>query len=254
MAGMKGKALGLLGGAVLFFLAGGVVAWAEEEAWRVVAFGDSTTAPRGGLPVYPVLLERALQARGMRVEVINAGRGGDTTAGGRSRFRDEVLARKPAIAIIQFGINDAARDVWRDPPALRNRLALPNYLGNLEHFVERLRGQGSAVILMTPNPLRWTPELKRRYGKVPYLPDDPDGFNVTMLPYVEGVRALAKRRKTALVDVDALFRRHGEGDGQEVGDLLLDGMHPNAVGHALIASALEEEILRIWRERQSGGR
>ena len=40
--------------------------------------------------------------------IVNAGAGSNTTEHGRRRFQSDVLAHKPALVIIQFGINDAA--------------------------------------------------------------------------------------------------------------------------------------------------
>ncbi len=150
------------------------VAANAAEPVTLVAFGDSTTALRGSLTVYATILQEEL--RGVRV--INAGISGNTTEMARARFDKDVLAHKPAIAIIQFGINDSAVDVWKKPPATQPRVAPERYEANLRHFVETLKSRDARVILMTPNPLRWTPKLKQMYGKPPYKPDDPDGFNI----------------------------------------------------------------------------
>lgn len=209
----------------------------------LVAFGDSTTAARGSLRVYPDLLAKALSAKGLNTKVINAGKPGDTTGTARFRFRKDVVKQRPDIAVIQFGINDSTIDVWRDPPATKHRIGIHYYTGMLDYFVETLQEQKCTVILMTPNPLRWTPELKKRYGKPPYQPDDPDGFNTSLAPYAESVRELAKKRKVPLIDVYAAFQAHGKVEGKSVDELLLDGMHPNDRGHRLIANLLVAQIL-----------
>src|SRR5690606_6751766 len=77
----------------------------------VVAFGDSTTAPRdlgGGkaLVVYADLLRERLPAAGQPATVVNAGVGGNSTTDARARFERDVLAHDPDLAIIQFGLND----------------------------------------------------------------------------------------------------------------------------------------------------
>ena len=70
-------------------------AGAAEPIHRVVAFGDSTTAPRQiegkALPVYADLLTSE-----QGIEVMNAGVPGDTTAAARLRFEKDVLRpRRP---------------------------------------------------------------------------------------------------------------------------------------------------------------
>ncbi len=214
------------------------------KAVTIVAFGDSTTAPRGTLQVYADCLRRDLPGKGINAKIINAGVGGNTTAAANARFEKDVLGRHPDLVIIQFGINDSAVDVWKKPPATASRVAKVQYRENLECFVDALREKGCKVILMTPNPLRWTLGLKGQYGKPPYRPDDADGFNVTLSPYVDCMRAVAKNKKVPLVDVYAAFQSYGKVKGQSVDDLLLDGMHPNDRGHRLVADLLIKAMLK----------
>ena len=91
---------------------------------------------------------------------------------------------------------------------------------------------------MTPNPLRWTPSLKKRYGRPPYDPEDADGFNVLLSQYAQQVRELARAEQVPLIDVYADFEEFGSQEGQSVDDLLLDGMHPNERGHRRVADQL----------------
>ncbi|MFV0443749.1 MAG: GDSL-type esterase/lipase family protein [Planctomycetaceae bacterium] len=218
---------------------------ADDDGLTVVAFGDSTTAARGALPVYADILSRELTVSGRPVRVINAGVGGNQTDQARARFDHDVLSHKPAAVIIQFGINDAAVDVWRDPPATEPRVSLPAYEQNLRHFIEVLSRQQVDVVLMTPNPLRWTPQTRVQYGRPPYQPDEVQGFNVKLREYAKAVRRLAKSTGKPLVDVDQIFEQYGRKEGQAVEDLLLDGLHPNERGHRLVA----DELLAVLSKR-----
>jgi len=212
---------------------------------KLVAFGDSTTAPRGKVQTYLDCLTHDLPMQGMEVDAINAGIRGNTTARARERFAKDVLKQHPDIAIIQFGINDSAIDVWQTPPATQSRVAQDQYTRNIEYFAKTLQAQDCKVILMTPNPMCWTRTLKRIYGKPPYRPDDPDGFNMTLRAYVTDLRGVARNLKLPLVDVYAAFQAHAQSKGQTIGDLLLDGMHPNDNGHRLVANLLITEIIKI---------
>ncbi|HWC90807.1 MAG TPA: GDSL-type esterase/lipase family protein, partial [Pirellulales bacterium] len=107
---------------------------AAMQPVSIVAFGDSTTAARGSTTVYATILQEEL--RGVRV--INAGVGGNSTEMARKRFEADVLSQRPRIAIIQFGINDAAVDVWKTPPATQPRVSLERYEANLRSFVRSL--------------------------------------------------------------------------------------------------------------------
>ena len=209
---------------------------AASEPVRIVAFGDSTTAPRLDLVLYATLLEEELNRRSaVPVKMINAGVRGDTTAAAALRLDRDVLAHDPALVIIQFGINDSAIDVWKTPPATGPRVLLDQFRENLRHFIKTLKGRGATVILMTPNPLAWTPALQKQYGRPPYDPQDPAGFNVSLVAYTEAVRELAVAMQVPLVDV---ARAHAEHARHSTEPLLLDGIHPNGEGHKLVARLL----------------
>lgn len=210
----------------------------------IVAFGDSTTALRDTVrKVYAQWLAEELPKKGLPVQVINAGVGGNSTDLARARFAKDVLSRRPGLVIIQFGINDSAVDVWRTPPATASRVPLARYEENLRYFVHTLKERGAKVILMTPNPLRWTEKTKEMYGKPPYDPIDPKGFSAPLVPYAQAVRTIAREEHVALVDVFAAVEAYGSTQGQSVDELLLDGMHPNDKGHRLVADLLLREVL-----------
>jgi lysophospholipase L1-like esterase len=159
-----------------------------------------------------------------------------------------VLAHEPDLAIIQFGICDAAVDVWKDET--QSRVAIDDYEANLQHFVETLQQQGTRVILMTPNPLRWTDKLLGLYGEAPYDPEDADGFSVFLRDYAQRLRDVAERTDATLIDSFAAFEQYGRAEGQSVDDLLKDGMHPNSLGHALEAELLLDVIRPMAAERK----
>lgn len=208
----------------------------------IVLFGDSTTAKRGPVNIYANHLSRELKED----KVINAGVPGNTTKMARARFEKDVLSRNPSLVVIQFGINDSTVDVHRTPPAKESRVSLEDYEKNLRYFIASLKEKGVKVIVMTPNPLRWTKRLKELYGKPPYKADDPDGFNVTLSKYAAAVRRIARLEKIPLIDVDAEFKSYAKsGENCSVDDLLLDGMHPNNKGHKIVADLLIAEIRKL---------
>lgn len=217
----------------------------KKRTITLIAFGDSTTAPRGPIKVFADCLQEDLPRKGLAIDVVNAGVGGNTTAAGRARFIEDVLDRKPDIVVIQFGINDSAVDVWKKPPATQPRVAIDRYTTNLEFYANALQAQERTVILMTPNPIRWTPTLRRMYGKTPYRPNDSDGFNVMLKTYADAMRKVARRKNVPLVDVYVAFEAYGQAPEHSVDDLLLDGMHPNGKGHRIVADLLIKEILEI---------
>jgi sialidase-1 len=207
----------------------------------LVAFGDSTTARRDSdhVVVYATLLEKAFAAKGLAAKVVNAGVGGNTTADARARFEKDVLAHHPGLAVIQFGLNDAAADVWRNPPQTAPRISEKQYADNLRYFVATLKKRGAEVILMTPNPCLWSATMRRLYGKPPYQPENADGCNVLVRRYAELVRQVAREEAVTLIDIYDVFHGKGQAPAESMRKLMLeDGIHPNSKGHALIADLL----------------
>ncbi len=211
------------------------------EPITIVAFGASTTAVRGSTKVYASVLQEELQ----NVRVINAGVPGNTTEVARKRFEQDVLMHQPQIVIIQLGINDAAVDVWKKPPAKEPRVSSERYEANLRHFVQTLKSKNARVVLMTPNPLRWTPKLKEMYGKPPYQPENVDGFNAPLAPYCEAARRVAREEGAEVLDMQQAFVEQAQKQGVTVDSLLSDGMHPNDGGHRIEADLLRECILAL---------
>ena len=114
------------------------------EPTRIVCFGDSITGAyyhTGGQRAWADMLGIALaqiypQAR---LEIVNAGISGQTTAQGLARIEKDVLARQPHLVVVMFGMNDVVR------------LPLDDYAKNLQTIAQRCQVAGAAVVLCTPN-------------------------------------------------------------------------------------------------------
>ncbi len=107
----------------------------------IIMFGDSTTAPRGSTTVYSTRVEAALQSIGSSLSVHNAGVPSSTTIQARKRLQEDVLRFQPRIVVMQFGLNDAALDVWKKPPATEPRVPLKNFIENYRAMVTKLKSK-----------------------------------------------------------------------------------------------------------------
>ena len=119
---------------------------------RIVALGDSLTAGFG-LPAdaaFPARLEQALKAKGLAVEIANAGVSGDTASGGLARLDWSVPDGTDAV-IVELGANDMLRGI--DPKVTR---------AALEEIVRRLTERRIAVLLAG---MRAAPNLGPDYGR-----------------------------------------------------------------------------------------
>ena len=113
---------------------------------KVVCLGDSITAGGGaGTNSYVERLKRYLDEKYPgRTTVINSGIGGDNSAGGLKRLEKAVLAHKPDLVIIMFGVNDENANNGN------NAVPVPKYNNNLTAMVNSIRAAGGAgIILMT---------------------------------------------------------------------------------------------------------
>jgi acyl-CoA thioesterase-1 len=127
-------------------------AGAADRPVRIVALGDSLTA---GFQIpasaaFPVQLERALKAKGIAVEIANAGVSGDTSAGGLARLDWSVPDGTDAV-ILELGANDMLRGV--DPQVTRDALV---------EIVRRLKARRIEVLLCG---MRAAPNLGPDYGR-----------------------------------------------------------------------------------------
>ena len=110
------RCLALVG--ALFLLA------ASAEAATVVALGASNTYGKGVErdQAYPAQLEAMLRARGLSVNVVNAGINGDTTGGMLARL-DRVVPKGTSVVILQPGGNDRRKGRTDRTAEIQSRLA-----------------------------------------------------------------------------------------------------------------------------------
>lgn len=206
----------------------------QKATRRIICFGDSTTAPREGVDIYSAQLEQAFP----EVTVINRGQRGDTTEMALCRFQADVLEDLPDVVIIQFGINDATVDVWKDPATSLSRVSLSDFTTNLRAFIDQIQAIGGRVLLLTPNQLRWTEALLAMHGKPPYQPNEERGFGCILMEYAEAVRKVAREKGVELIDIYTLYDQWEARTNRSCRELLLDGIHPNTSGHCEVAREL----------------
>ncbi len=195
---------------------------ADNNPVRIVAFGDSLTAGYGLQPdqSFPAQLQKALRAKGIAVEVMNAGVSGDTTAAGLQRF-DWAVPDKVDAAILALGANDALRGI--DPAQSRR---------NLDEILKRLKARGAEVLLAgMMAPRNWGDDYVKRFDAM--FPELAKQYDALLYPFfLENV-------------------------AMKAGLNLDDGMHPNAKGVALMVEGImpqvEELISRAKAKRQAAG-
>ncbi|MDD1530944.1 arylesterase [Bradyrhizobium sp. WBOS7] len=158
-------------------------AWADAtKPIKLVVLGDSLSAGLG-LPAqdaFPQKLKKALQAKGIAVDMTNAGVSGDTTSGGRDRLDWSVPEGTDGV-IVELGANDALRGIA--PDLARAALA---------DIVQRLKARKIAVMLCGMlAPPNYGADYAARFNSI--YPDLAKQFDVPLYPFfLEGVAADAK--------------------------------------------------------------
>ena len=105
-----------------------------RAAGTVIAFGDSLTEGTGASPGndYPAILSRKFN-----IQIVNAGRAGDTTTVALDRLDRDVLAKDPRLVMVFLGGNDILRQI---PKATT--------FENLRAILGKLQKKGAAVLLI----------------------------------------------------------------------------------------------------------
>lgn len=201
----------ILVAAVMMFGAGGSAARAQaDEPIRLMAFGDSLVAGFGlaASNAFPARLEAALREEGYRVEVINAGVSGDTTAGGAARI-DWALGDDPDMVLVELGANDALRGI--DPEEARD---------NLDYILQRLKEERIPTLLAGMYaPANWGADYVEAFNRI--YPDLAEEYGIPLYPFfLEGV---------------ATDPAMNQGDG----------IHPNAAGVRVIVENILPYVIRV---------
>ncbi|QQO15063.1 arylesterase [Bradyrhizobium diazoefficiens] len=179
-------------------------AWADAtKPVKLVVLGDSLSAGLGlpGQEAFPIKLQKALQAKGIAVEMTNAGVSGDTASGGRDRLDWSVPDGTDGV-IVELGANDALRGI--DPDLTRKALT---------EIVQRLKARKIPVMLCGMlAPPNYGAEYAARFNSI--YPDLAKQFDVPLYPFfLDGVAADAKLNQA-------------------------DGIHPTAVGIDIIVGKI----------------
>lgn len=195
------------------------VAKTQVDSRPVIAvLGDSLAEGYGVDPEqsFPSLLQRRLDASGLKYRVVNLGVSGDTTSGGLGRL-DYLLSLKPKVVLLELGGNDGLRGV--DVRSTR---------ANLEQMITRVKGAGAKVVLagMTLPPnygAAYVRSFEAAYKDLARKHDVP------LIPF------LMEEIRTKLL-------------AGERGLMQSDGIHPTPRGHELIAGTVYEAVKPVLSE------
>lgn len=221
-----------------------------KESYNMVVFGDSIS--KGVIydndkSRYSSLRDCFVNLVGSSIKgtVYNAGRFGSTIMRGLSKMNNDVMKKAPDIVLIEFGGNDCDFN-WEDVAHNPGTEHKPNtdiqtFSSILTDMVNTMKKSKIIPVLMTLPPLDY-----KRYFKWITKGDKFAEQNVLSWlgaekfiyewheAYSNMIKQVADNTKTVLMDVRAEFLNYRDYDKF----LCIDGIHPNAAGHSLIADTM----------------
>ncbi len=162
------------------------------------------------------------------IRVLNTGISGNTVRDLENRWSTDVFDLNPDWLSIMIGTND----VWRQFDALdRPEIhVLPaEFEERLDRLVHQTLPKVKGLVLMTPFLIE---------------PDVTDPMRAMMDRYGQIVKSIAQRQNALFVDTQAAYNavlQHSKPEG-----LSGDRVHPNQVGHMVLASALLTALELEW--------
>lgn len=225
-----------------------------KNSYNITLLGDSIS--RGviydeGKERYVIIKDNfsSIVERNLTAAINNAGKFGSTIIKGSKKLYDELTKGKPDIVVIEFGGNDCDfnwEEIAQNPLTEHHpNTDLSVFEDTLKKIVKSLKEKNIIPILMTLPPLdpekyfEWISKKSEMYkmniltwlGSINTIYSWHEQYNSIIID-------IAKEMQTNLIDVRSAFLAHKDYSYY----LCIDGIHPNQVGHKLIADKILEYI------------
>ena len=243
-----------LAGIIVAFLCYVSAAAPFKDGDRVVFFGDSIT--HGGFYGEYVNLFYATRYPERNIWFSNSGWSGATAEQGLWSVEDDIVAKKPTVVTVMFGMNDINRHLWPrtgDTPELaaKRKSSIGVYDARMGKLVSRVRDEADnpEIVYFTPSPYDQTCLIGGKQSNIVCN----DGLAIL----ADHVRAWAKRDGATCVDLQssmlAINAALQSVDPSKTIISLADRVHPGPLGHTIMlyeilkaqgAEGVVDEIVR----------
>ena len=201
---------------------------------KIAFLGDSITQAGWGDPTgYVKLVIAGLAANGVNAEAVPAGIGGHKSNQMLARLDHDVLSKKVQWMTLSCGVNDVwhgangvpldEADAAAHPisPAKEGEPDRGTFKKNMTAIVDQATAAGVKVVMLTATVI---------HEKLD------NSENARLAPYNDFLRGLAKERKLAVADLNALFQERIKAANDPNKKLLTsDGVHMNPEGNRVMA-------------------
>jgi lysophospholipase L1-like esterase len=193
----------------------------DEET--VVFYGDSITEQN----LYTAYLETFFLSRfpAKRIACFNFGWGGDTAIGGNARFARDAAPVRPSLVFVNFGMNDGGYKAYEET-------IYRGYIDAQKALADTIAATAAREVLFTTSPID------------DVLRGDNGVYNDTLSRMAAGVVDLARARGLPVIDLfhPMLDVQRGAKAKDPGFTMIPDTVHPDAVGHLVMAYAAMRRI------------
>lgn len=210
-----------------------------KDGETIAFMGDSITQAGNRGNGYINLVIKGLEANGLKVNKIPAGKSGNKSSNMLARLDEAVISKKPEWMTLSCGVND----VWHFKLVLGNRtfegIGIDEYKKNITEILDKCQKAGIKVMVLTSTMIGEDPSKE---------------LNRDMIAYNEFLREIAKQRELPLADLNAdmqaqlatipdvpgkpkNFGKFFYG-GEVKNKLTTDGCHMNAEGNKMMARGI----------------
>lgn len=179
---------------------------------RVIAFGSSNTELHwhsyGHFNWFSWLSSAMREWIGRHITTINQGIGGETVKDLILRIERDIISFTPNLVIITIGGNDT----WKE-------VTLMEYQECLTQIIKKIKEINGIPVLQTYYGLLYN-EMDKVFQRFP--------------KFVEVNRKLSNEKKIPLIDQYKYFSPFYENDPKKYSNLMLDGLHVNPIGNAIM--------------------
>ena len=210
-----------------------------KDGDRVVFFGDSIT--HGGFYGEYVNLFYATRYPERNIWFSNSGWSGATAQQGLWSIADDIVAKKPTVVTVMFGMNDINRDAWprtNDTPALaaKREDAIRTYDSRMDELVRRVRAEAGnpEIVYFTPSP----------YDQTCLVDGKPSNIvcNDGLAILADHVRSWAAKDKATCVDLQGTMaainadiqKKDPSASLVRGSPTWFDRVHPGPLGHTVM--------------------
>jgi lysophospholipase L1-like esterase len=193
----------------------------------VMFVGDSVT--EHGAYLDDIAMYFAVRWPEWRVELLDRGRFGERAVDGLQRLQRDVIALKPQMAVLFFGVNDGRYQAF-------NPEFFAAFVNAERQMVSRLKAAGIAVALATPTVI--DPDQLHGYH------GDAAEYIEVLGRYAQAVMDIGRELAVPVLDVYGALRAAQQQAKATLPNFTMfpAGVHPSAAGHLVIAARMLRDL------------